>query len=73
MSNFHTTVNRRDFMKLLGVTGTGLGLGAAATINPTFRDFDEVISLRPMTPSYDNDCVKVAAVLEKAHLIKLYA
>ena len=44
MSNFHTTVNRRDFMKLLGVTGTGLGLGAAATINPTFHDFDEVIS-----------------------------
>ncbi|XUW99755.1 MAG: reductive dehalogenase [Dehalogenimonas sp.] len=42
MSQFHSTVNRRDFLKVLGV-GTA-GLGAAALSAPAFHDLDEVIS-----------------------------
>ncbi|MGI2336762.1 MAG: twin-arginine translocation signal domain-containing protein, partial [Dehalogenimonas sp.] len=42
MSKFHTTVNRRDFMKGLGLAGAGVG--AAALTAPQFHDLDEVIS-----------------------------
>ena len=42
MSNFHSTVNRRDFMKGLGLAGAGLGAAAATT--PVFHDLDEVVA-----------------------------
>ena len=42
MSIFHSTVTRRDFMKSLGLAGTGIGV--AAMVAPTFHDLDEVIS-----------------------------
>lgn len=40
MSKFHSTVSRRDFMKVLGLAGAGLGAAAATT--PVFHDLDEV-------------------------------
>ena len=40
MSQFHTTVSRRDFMKGLGLAGAGLG--AAAAVAPGFKDLDEL-------------------------------
>jgi len=42
MSTFHTTMNRRDFMKTLGVGGAGIGLATAVT--PAIHDLDEMIS-----------------------------
>nr|UZH91621.1 reductive dehalogenase [uncultured bacterium] len=42
MSNFHNTVSRRNFMKMLGLTGAGLGAASAAA--PVFHDLDEVNS-----------------------------
>jgi reductive dehalogenase len=42
MSNFHSTVSRRNFMKGLGLAGAGLG--AAAATAPVFNDLDEVAS-----------------------------
>ncbi|WP_226846671.1 reductive dehalogenase [Dehalogenimonas etheniformans] len=42
MSEFHSTVSRRDFMKGLGLTG--VGLGAASLAVPAFHDLDEVSS-----------------------------
>jgi len=42
MSQFHSTVTRRDFMKGLGLTG--VGLGAAALIAPVYHDIDELIA-----------------------------
>ncbi|MEN8615222.1 reductive dehalogenase [Dehalogenimonas sp. THU2] len=42
MSKFHSTMSRRDFMKVIGVTGAGIG--ATAAITPAFNDFDEMIS-----------------------------
>ncbi|MDV2988978.1 MAG: reductive dehalogenase [Dehalogenimonas sp.] len=40
MSQFHNTVSRRDFMKALGVTGVGLGVASA--VGPSFHDLDEL-------------------------------
>jgi reductive dehalogenase len=40
MSEFHSTVSRRDFMKGLGLAGAGLG--AAAAVSPVFHDLDEM-------------------------------
>lgn len=45
MSQFHSTVSRREFMKGLGITGAGLGLVSLAS--PVFHDFDEMISASP--------------------------
>ena len=42
MSKFHHTVSRRDFLKILGLGG--VGLGAAAISAPVFHDLDEVIA-----------------------------
>ncbi|AII58454.1 dehalogenase [Dehalococcoides mccartyi CG1] len=42
MSQFHSTLSRRDFMKGLGLAGAGLG--AAAASSPVFHDLDEVTS-----------------------------
>ena len=42
MSNFHSTVSRRNFMKGLGLAGAGLGAAAAAA--PVFHDLDEMAS-----------------------------
>ena len=42
MSSFHSTVSRRDFMKMLGLTGAGLGAAAAAV--PVFHDLDELMA-----------------------------
>lgn len=39
MNKFHSTVNRRDFMKGLGLAGAGIGAAAAAA--PVFHDLDE--------------------------------
>jgi epoxyqueuosine reductase len=42
VSNFHTTLSRRDFMKGVGLIGAGLG-AAAATV-PVFHDMDELVA-----------------------------
>jgi reductive dehalogenase len=42
MSGYHSTISRRDFLKALGLGGTGLALGAA--IPPAFHDLDEVMA-----------------------------
>ncbi len=42
MPTFHSTISRRDFMKIMAVA-TG-GIGAAAAITPVFHDVDELIS-----------------------------
>lgn len=42
MTQFHTTLSRRDFMKGLGVVGAGVGVGAV--IPPAFNDVDEITS-----------------------------
>ncbi|ADJ25452.1 reductive dehalogenase [Dehalogenimonas lykanthroporepellens BL-DC-9] len=39
-SRFHSTVSRRDFMKGLGLAGTGVGVAAAAATG--FHDLDEL-------------------------------
>ncbi|MDV2988666.1 MAG: reductive dehalogenase [Dehalogenimonas sp.] len=41
MSNFHSTVSRRDFMKALGFAGAGLGV--TSLVAPKFNDLDEMI------------------------------
>jgi epoxyqueuosine reductase len=40
MSVFHSTVSRRQFMKVLGIAGAGVG--GAALVAPAFHDLDEV-------------------------------
>ena len=42
MSKFHSTVSRRDFMKIMGITG--VGAGAAALTLPRFHDIDELLA-----------------------------
>ncbi|AMU87181.1 reductive dehalogenase [Dehalococcoides mccartyi] len=42
MSNFHSIVSRRDFMKALGLAGVGIGGSAAGA--PVFHDLDELIA-----------------------------
>ncbi|QBX63425.1 twin-arginine translocation signal domain-containing protein [Dehalococcoides mccartyi] len=42
MSEFHSTISRRDFMKALGLTGASIGVASAAS--PIFHDLDEVSS-----------------------------
>ena len=42
MSNFHSTVSRRDFMKGLGLAGAGVGM--ASLVSPAFHDLDELVS-----------------------------
>lgn len=42
MSQFHTTLSRRDFMKGLGVVGAGVGVNAV--VAPSFNDIDEITS-----------------------------
>src|SRR3989304_9233 len=41
MGKYHSTVSRRDFMKILGLGGVGLGAAATA---PIFHDLDEVLA-----------------------------
>nr|UZH91605.1 reductive dehalogenase [uncultured bacterium] len=50
MSKFHSTVSRREFIKGLGITG--LSLGAATALAPTFHDMDEVLSSSNADPQY---------------------
>ena len=40
---YHSTVSRRDFMKMLGVGAGAVGLGAAGYASG-FKDIDEMIS-----------------------------
>jgi len=42
MSKFHSTISRRDFLKILGLGGAGLGATAIST--PVFHDLDEVLA-----------------------------
>jgi len=42
MSKFHSTVNRRDFMKAIGLGAAGIGAAGAAA--PVFHDIDEALS-----------------------------
>lgn len=42
MTKFHTTVNRRDFIKGLGLAGAGIG--TASLVGPQFQDMDELIA-----------------------------
>ncbi|ACZ61272.1 reductive dehalogenase [Dehalococcoides mccartyi] len=40
MTNYHSSVSRRDFMKAMGLVGAGMG--AATAVTPAFRDLDEL-------------------------------
>ncbi len=42
MSKHHSTISRRDFLKILGLGGVGLGASAVAA--PVFHDLDEVMA-----------------------------
>ncbi len=42
MSNFHSTISRRNFMKAIGLMGAGVGVAGATT--PVFHDLDELVS-----------------------------
>ncbi len=42
MSKYHSTLSRRDFLKVLGLGGAGLGVAAA--LPPAVRDLDEVMA-----------------------------
>ena len=42
MSTFHSTVSRRDFMKMMALTGTAIG--GAALVAPVFHDVDELMA-----------------------------
>lgn len=46
MSKYHSTISRRDFLKILGLGGAGLGASALSpTLSPqVFHDLDEVIA-----------------------------
>ena len=41
MVKFHSTISRRDFLKILGLGGAGF---AAAVSAPAFHDLDEVLT-----------------------------
>jgi len=42
MAKYHSTISRRDFLKILGLGG--VGLGAAAVSAPVFHDLDELMA-----------------------------
>lgn len=42
MGKFPSTISRRDFLKILGLGGAGLG--ATAVSAPVFHDMDEVLA-----------------------------
>ena len=42
MVKYHSTLSRRQFLKVLGLGGAGFGVAAVSP--PPFRDFDEVLS-----------------------------
>ena len=42
MAKYHSTISRRDFLKILGLGGAGLG--AAAISAPVFHDLDELMA-----------------------------
>ncbi len=42
MSKYHSTLSRREFMKVLGLGGAGLATAAVAP--PVFRDLDEMVA-----------------------------
>lgn len=42
MSRFHSTMSRRDFMKVLGLNSAGVG--GAVLASPAFNDLDDVVS-----------------------------
>ncbi|PPD59166.1 reductive dehalogenase [Dehalogenimonas etheniformans] len=45
MSTFHATVNRREFMKGLGLAGAGLGMAATSlATDSAFHDLDEALA-----------------------------
>ncbi|PVV82637.1 reductive dehalogenase [Dehalogenimonas alkenigignens] len=50
MGDYHSTVSRRDFMKGLGLLGTGMG--AASLVSPRFHDLDELISSASTHPTH---------------------
>ncbi|AII58523.1 dehalogenase [Dehalococcoides mccartyi] len=47
MSNFHSTLTRKDFLKGIGMAGAGLG--AASAVTPMFHDLDELVASTPST------------------------
>ncbi|AII60319.1 reductive dehalogenase [Dehalococcoides mccartyi] len=47
MSEFHSTISRRDFMKAVGLAGASIGVASA--VSPVFHDLDEVSSSAPAT------------------------
>ena len=42
MVKYHSTLSRRQFLKVLGLGGAGIGVAAVSP--PPFRDFDEILS-----------------------------
>ncbi len=42
MTGFHSTVSRRNFMKI--ISASAVGVGAAAAVAPVFHDVDELLS-----------------------------
>jgi len=59
MNKYHPTISRRDFMKVLGLGGAGLALGATAP--PVVHDLDELISSPaaiPRRPGYVREVKK---------------
>ncbi|WP_322354260.1 reductive dehalogenase [Dehalococcoides sp.] len=48
MSNYHSIVSRKDFMKGLGLAGASLGVASVAT--PVFRDLDELTASSSVHP-----------------------
>jgi reductive dehalogenase len=47
---FHSTVSRRDFMKSIGLVGTGAA--ALGAVSPVFHDMDDVLASTNADPKY---------------------
>jgi epoxyqueuosine reductase len=65
MSKYHSTFSRREFLKILGLGGAGLG--AAAVTPPVFHDLDEIMAAPQADwkrPSWVKEVSKPAAEID---------